>query len=184
MKTNPTIKLTVFLSCLLAWANGFGLSSDRDKPLEIEADSAEMDDSQGNAVYRGNVVAVQGSMRITGDVLTIKYTPGHEIQVVLVDGNPAHFKQKMDGSEEEAKGEAIKMEYHVTQNLLYLIEKAKVTQRRQIYLGHKMSYDTERSFLTIKKGDANEPGANGNQRVKTIILPEKSPAAEKKPTTP
>jgi lipopolysaccharide export system protein LptA len=175
MKTNPAVKLTVFLSCLFAWGNGFGLSSDRDKPLEIEADSAEM-----NAVYRGNVVAIQGSMRITGDILTIKYTPGHEIREVLVEGNPAHFKQQMDDSGEEAKGEALKMEYHVTQNLLYLIEKAKVTQRRQIYLGHKMSYDTERSFLTIKKGDAHEPGS-GNHRIKTIILPEKPPAAQKKP---
>ncbi len=184
MKRSPAVKLTVFLSCLFAWVNGLGLSSDRNKPLEIEADSAEMDDSLGNAVYRGNVVAIQGSMRITGDVLTIKYTPGHEIQEVLVEGNPAHFKQKLDGSEEEAKGEAMKMEYHVTQNLLYLIEKAKVTQRRQIYLGHKMSYDTERSFLTIKKGADGEAGANENRRVKTIILPEKSPATQKKPKTP
>ena len=45
------------------------LSSDKDQPIEIEADHAKLDDIQRVAVYQGDVVITQGSIRLNGDIL-------------------------------------------------------------------------------------------------------------------
>ena len=49
------------------------LSTDRDQDIEIEADSLESDDTKGLAIYKGDVVIVQGTLKITGDHVTIQY---------------------------------------------------------------------------------------------------------------
>ena len=52
--------LLVFFSDVVA------LSTDYDQPIEIESDFAELDDVEGTTVYIGNVIVVQGSIRMTG----------------------------------------------------------------------------------------------------------------------
>ena len=42
-----------------------------DRPAHAMADSAELDDKQGVATYKGNVIITQGSMKITGNTVTI-----------------------------------------------------------------------------------------------------------------
>ncbi|MGA4817094.1 LptA/OstA family protein [Pseudomonas aeruginosa] len=46
--------------------------SDREQPIRVQADSAELDDKQGVAVYRGDVVVTQGSTKLTGNTVTLK----------------------------------------------------------------------------------------------------------------
>jgi lipopolysaccharide export system protein LptA len=40
------------------------LSSDREQPINLEADAADIDDLKGISIYTGNVVLTQGSMVI------------------------------------------------------------------------------------------------------------------------
>ncbi|MGI0015719.1 MAG: lipopolysaccharide transport periplasmic protein LptA [Nitrososphaera sp.] len=179
MKLNPVVKPIAFLVCLMAFGVATGLSSDRDQPIEIEADFAELDDIQRVAVYKGNVVVTRGSIRLTGDILTVNYTPDHEMQDVVLIGRPARFRQRPDNADVDTEGEAIKIEYRAQDNLLYLIEDAKVIQRKQIYTGYRMEYDTKRSLLTMKKAAPNEVTPSGEKlpsgggRVKIIIPPKK-----------
>jgi lipopolysaccharide export system protein LptA len=180
MKVKKQIRDLV-LFALLGWAplSAWALASDRDKPLEIEADNAELDDAVRVAVYRGKVVATQGSMRLTGDVLTVRYTPEKDLQEVLVDGKPATFKQKPDKGTIDDKGEATRMEYHALDKLLYLINNAKVEQQNQVYTGQRMVYDTERSIVTMKgDGPRNAPDgkpASSTGRIKIVIPPKNAP---------
>ena len=147
------------------------LSSDKDQPIEIEADHAELDDIQRVAVYQGNVVVTQGSIRLHGDILTITYTPEHQIKIATLEGKPARFRQRSDNATEDAEGEAMKIEYIADQNLLSLIEKAKVIREKQVYTGHRMVYDTDRDFLTMQSaGKASSPGSAA-ERVRIIIPP-------------
>ena len=70
MRTMRT-KLGIALVGVLLAAQTFALSTDREQPINIEADQAEADDNLGVAIYKGDVVIVQGSMRILGDTVTI-----------------------------------------------------------------------------------------------------------------
>ncbi len=150
-----------------------GLTTDSDQPIEIEADYAELDDRAKVAVYKGNVVAIQGSMRLTGDVLTIKYNQTNEVQEVLVDGAPAHFLQKTEQKEKETTGEASRIEYHAPQELLFLIKNAKLTQGPKVILGHRLEYDTKMGVLKGLKADQTEVTGEGSGRVRVILPPAK-----------
>lgn len=45
-------------------------------PLEVTADQLEVDQATGSTVFTGNVLAVQGAMRITAGMLRLSYEPG------------------------------------------------------------------------------------------------------------
>lgn len=57
------------------------LPSDREQPIRVQADSAELDDKQGVAVYRGDVVVTQGSTKLTGNTVTLKQDKNGDIEV-------------------------------------------------------------------------------------------------------
>lgn len=170
--------LAAGLVLLLAVAGpAHALSSDSDQPIEIEADFAELDDTSGVTVYRGDVVVTQGSIRLSGDKLTVNFDDDRHIENAMLVGQPAKFKQRPDGSEHDTEGEAMKIEYHAQESLLYLIEEAKLNQGDKLMSGHRITYDTERSVLTARKAQVDEASeeAAGRQRdrIRIVIPPKK-----------
>jgi lipopolysaccharide export system protein LptA len=47
------------------------LPEDRDLPMRITADKAERDDISGVTIYTGNVVLIQGTLKLESEKLTI-----------------------------------------------------------------------------------------------------------------
>ena len=88
------------LGCLSGPA--FALATDKDQPLDLEADSAEIDEGKGMSVYVGNVIATQGSMRLESDRLVIYHT-GTKAERIEAEGKPARFQQLTDDSPEPVK---------------------------------------------------------------------------------
>lgn len=171
---------TASLICLLLWCSGVGaLSTDSDQPIEIEADFAELDDTSGVTVYRGNVIVTQGSMRMSGDKLTVNFTDDQELKNVFLEGHPARFKQRPDNKDVDTEGEAQQIEYHAKESLLYLIDGAKLNQGEKIITGHRITYDTDRSILTARKARSTELAADGSEeaassgRIRIVIPPKK-----------
>ena len=108
----------------------FGLSTDFEQPIEIEADFAELDDQAGTTVYIGNVVLVQGSIVMTGDKLTATFTPERDLEEAILEGRLATFRQTPDrGGDMEGGGAVIGM--HGVDNLFFLTGTAKVTGKNQ-----------------------------------------------------
>lgn len=65
---------------------------DRSAPVEIDADTLDVNREQGNAVFSGNVQITQGALRLQADAVTVNYdqtTPdaGTEISEVRAEGN-------------------------------------------------------------------------------------------------
>lgn len=177
MKSNRKVRL---LSILLAvfGSQCMALSTDSEQPIEIEADFAELDDEEGTTVYVGNVIVIQGSIRMTGDRLRVNFTEDRDLKEVYLEGQPATFKQTPDDAIHDVEGEALMMEYHALKNLLFLIEKAKVTQGERLFQGHRISYDTEKSIITARssragKADKDERRKETSGRVRIIIPPKK-----------
>ncbi|MGE0385706.1 MAG: lipopolysaccharide transport periplasmic protein LptA [Gammaproteobacteria bacterium] len=166
------------LALLAAAVPALALSTDKDQPVEIEADYAELDDLHGVTIYKGSVVVIQGSMRMTGDLLTVDYDDANQIDTAVLNGRPARFHQKPDTGE-QTDGEGARIEYHAKQSLMLLIKDARLTQGGKLLSGHRISYDTERGIVTARRapGETAAPGTTPGTpgRIKVIIPPKKKP---------
>ena len=72
--TTP-IQFSIFILFCAHIQLATALSTDKNQDIEIESNSVYLDDTKNVGVYSGNVVVLQGSIRITGDELTVYYTP-------------------------------------------------------------------------------------------------------------
>src|SRR5210317_1913464 len=79
------------------------LSTDRDQPINLEADEAELDQTEGVSTYVGNVVVTQGSMKVESDRMVVHLEDG-EIDRIEATGAPARFRQRPDGKDADVLG--------------------------------------------------------------------------------
>ena len=140
------------------------LTSDRDKPIELEADQAELDESRGVSIYTGNVVVVQGTMRLSGDKVTV-YTVDGSPQRLVTEGNPARFRQRPDGKSEDVIATAKELEHLVSEDLLKLRGDALVIQDGDEFQGDRMEYH----IATDKLNASTDEGSTS--RVKITLQP-------------
>ena len=166
------------LGALLLGAPGplLALATDREQPVEIQADFAEMDDQAGTTTYIGNVVVVQGSIRMTGDRVVAEFDENRALRDVYVKGRPAYFKQTPDGGKEDIEGQALEVEYHASKNQLVLIKEARLNQGERSFEGYRINYDTKRSVMIGRGGPQDDGaeaagGAKPGGRIKVIIPP-------------
>lgn len=157
------------------------LSTDREQDMQVEADNAELDGIQGISIYRGNVVVTQGSMRITGHTLTVHFNDGGDIELAIMNGSPATYRQLPDGAEDYDEARARKMEYYPQKDSVILIERAWVKNPDgSTMTGNRIEYDTALSRVKARGGAA--PASAGGSaedaggRVKIIIKKKKTPA--------
>jgi len=102
--------LLLFIS-LFFTADTWALSTDKDQPIEIEADYADLDNEKGVTIYRGNVVLTQGTVRMTGDTMTVYFKDG-DLDTLIMEGKPARYRQLPDDSKIYDEAEALRMEYY------------------------------------------------------------------------
>jgi lipopolysaccharide export system protein LptA len=174
---NSILRLLFMLLLGIPWQTGIALTSDEKQPIEIEADSAELDDLNNVSVYRGDVIATQGSIRMTGDIMTVHFTDDNDMEILVMEGTPAHYRQLPDSSDVYDEAEALTMEYYELKNMVVLIEEAVVTQERAGFSGNRIEYDTILNKVNAWSDPDTEDSTNTaiepkkKQRVKIIIKP-------------
>lgn len=166
-------KFSIVFFCFTHAKNINALSTDKNKDIEIESDSAYLDDINNVGTYSGNVVVVQGSIRISGDKLTVFYSDENDLEKIIVEGSPATFRQLPDNSNVYDEAEALVMEYHEDKNLIILANKANVRQGDRRLLAEHIEYDTELSQVRAK-GSRELDAVNEDTRVRLIIPGEKT----------
>jgi len=175
-RSAPELLLAAVLSAAAPCA--LALSSDRDQPITIEADQAEADDARRVTVYRGKVVIDQGTLRITGETVTIYYDEQGELAKMVSVGAPARFRQLPDGEKEYRKAHAQRMEYYAKKDLIILLGDAEYGQGQDRLAAARIVYDSRRSRV---KADAAAPVAasagkpKASSRVRIKITPRKKP---------
>ena len=156
------------------------LSTDKDQNIEIKSDTAMLDDIKNISIYSGNVILDQGSMRITGDRMTVYFLENNDLERIEVEGQPAKFRQLPDNSSVYNEAEALIMEFHQPENLIILIDKAFVNHAGTRLAGDRIEYDTVASRIKANRTRVrNQPGQdnkseNQDNRVK-LIVPKKKP---------
>ena len=180
MNAINSLSIGLFLSLMALAPHVSALSSDKDQPVEIQADFAEMDDISGTTDYIGNVIVTQGSIRMTGDKLRATFDDSRNLEVAVVDGRPAYFRQTPDGNKEDIEGQALRVEYYAKKNQLVLIKEAHLNQGDRLFEGYRINYDTARSVITGRGDPLTNQGkpSDGKPkgRVKVIIPPKSKPA--------
>ena len=161
------------------------LESDKDQPIEIEADTGELDDARNISIYRGDVVTIQGTIRMTGDKMTVFYTDDDELDYLIMEGRPATYKQLPDDSSVYDYAEALTMEYYEQKEYVILIKEALVTQEGLRFSGDRIEYDTKLSQVKAwsnknkpASSSANKPEKK-KERVKIIIKKKKDKCDDK-----
>lgn len=181
---NPLAKIGVAifgLALLIAAPVVSAEQADRTKPVNIEANSVDMDDLHKIGIYRGNVVLTQGTLLLHADKLEV-HQNGDGFSTAVAYGNPVSFRQKQDGSDEYIEAYADRIDLDNQQNTVLLTGNAKLKKGADVLHANTMFYNTvtERFWA---KNEGNAPGANGVNRVHTSIYPKKAPPAASAPAS-
>jgi lipopolysaccharide export system protein LptA len=161
MKTTKIRLIVLALAC--SPGIGLGLSEDSNQPMLIEADSAELDDKKGISIYKGNVKVTQGTLVLTGEIMTV-HNNGDDISKVVVEGAPATYKQRPDGKEHDINAQALLMEYFKSPEKVILNKEATVEQEGDVLHSERIIYD-------IDKDQVIAGGDTPNQRVRITLQP-------------
>jgi len=162
---------------ILGCGMAFALSTDKEQPIEVEANAGELDDVKNVTVYTGDVVVIRGSIRMTGDKMTVYYDENDDVETLIMDGRPATYRQLPDNSEVYDEAEALRMEYYELRNMVILLREAEVRQERYTFSGERIEYDTDlsqvKAWSDINKDQQSAGGSDQKKqdRVKIIIKP-------------
>jgi lipopolysaccharide export system protein LptA len=143
----------------ITWA----LPSDRNKPINIEADHAQLDDTAGVTQYKGRAVLTQGTLRIDGDIITFHYDDQKQLTKVVAQGKLAKYQQVQKVGEEPVKARALQMEYHAAAEKIYLFGQGHIRKSGDEFSGNRIEYDIKRNIVNANA----RPVTIGNKTEKT-----------------
>lgn len=159
---------TVFLAASLTlagtagWAQSaninFGETAHDDtQPVEIVSDTLSMDQNTGRAVFEGNVLVVQDTLRLSADRIEVAYLLEDGAMTGDIDTMTATGNVLLVNGEETAKGaQAI---YTVQQEMIVLTGDVLLNQGRSALAGQKL-------VVNLDTGNGVMEG-----RVRTVLQP-------------
>jgi lipopolysaccharide export system protein LptA len=160
--TRISLGLIVCLSCLSQPL--MALESDRQKPLEVNANSTDGTLGDGVTTLRGNVDIRQGTLHITADEAEVNKVDGR-VNSVTFRGQPAFLEQDI---EEQGLVQATSnvIHYQVASGLVTLTGNADVKHPQYQISGELLTYDLNIQHF---QGSSDE---NGNGRIHIRLDPE------------
>jgi lipopolysaccharide export system protein LptA len=181
-KYPTTIKLNfmmrfLLISLSLVSSHVLAESADRDKPIDLEADTVKVDDAKQISTYSGNVILTKGTLIIHADKLIVREDKeGFQHSTSL--GNPSTFKQKREGKNEYIEGSGQRIEYDSRLDKVQLYTKAWVKRGEDIVHGDYIMYDANAEYAEVIGGAKTDGKGASSGRVHAIIQPKNKKAAE------
>ena len=166
------------LLCLCLAHPSFAEKADRDKPIDLEADTVVVEDAKKTSTYQGNVILTQGTLIIRADKLVVK-EDAQGFQSGTAYGNPANFRQKREGYNEYIEGFANRVEYDSKQDKVQLFTSARMKRNEDEVRGNYISYDAKTELFQVIGGAKTDPGGG---RVHATIQPKVKPNAAVPPS--
>lgn len=167
------LPIKFFVALMLMPALAWGLPSDRQKPISIEADHAQMDDREGVTQYKGDAILTQGTLRITGDIITFFYDENKQLTKAVAEGKRATYEQVHQPGENPVRAKALKMEYFADRQEIYLTGDGYVWQNGDEFTGNYIEYDINRNVVSANSNPVTVDGQEQKKgRVHIIIQPQ------------
>ena len=158
MRVLVLLSLFMIVHSLPAFAQGTslafgGLKHDASLPVEVAADSLKVDQSDGSAVFSGNVLVSQGEMKLAASSVRVEYVDGGDtgqIEKMLASGGVT-FTNGLEAAE------AQEATYTLTSSAVVMTGDVILTQGSNAITG-------ERLVIDLENGTGNMEG-----RVRTIF---------------
>lgn len=128
-----------------------GMTQDTSAPVEVSADQLQVNQSDGTALYTGNVVIGQGEMRLAAPRVLVVYTEGQG----RIDRMEASGGVTLVSGEEAA--EADRADYSIDTGVIVMTGNVLLTQGAN-------ALTSERMVVNLDDGTAQMTG-----RVRTVI---------------
>ena len=165
-------KCSILGILLLLPTLALALPSDRQQPISIESDSADIDNKNGVSVYRGNVIMTQGTTRLTGDVITV-YSEQQDVQKVVAEGfdKRAYYEELQPDDQGILQAWGHTIDYKVLDEEIFLTRDAQLEQKGDLFKGEHIDYNLKLQKVTATgQGKDQEKGKEGG-RVQMVIQP-------------
>ena len=148
---------------------------DTSLPIEITADSLEVQQEQQIAIFRGNVDAVQGEISLKADELTVHYRAGGGNETNSVSRIVAEGNVLLTSPTETARGE--RGVYNVDEDTIELTGSVVLTRGTNILTGSQLELNlvTGMSRMIGTRTAAGETASGEPERVKALFTPDAKP---------
>ena len=149
--------------------------ADRDKPINYQADTGDVNyqTKVGNLV--GHVVLTQGTLTIHADRIVFHQNPDNSVSATAY-GNPITFREKRDGVDEYYEGVAQRAEYDGQKRFLELYDRALLKKGTDEIRSNYISYDADSEIFKAEgRPDTRPPGAGEaplGARVRGVFQPQ------------
>jgi lipopolysaccharide export system protein LptA len=146
--------------------------ADRDKPLQLEANRISIDDAKKIQILEGEVIVIKGTMMLRADRVVITEDQYGFQKGVAYGGKDglARIRQKREGKDEYAEGEAERIEYNTNNEVAEFFHRAWVRSGEDQVRGDYIWYDGISEKYLVTAGQNRDPKAPP-ARVRAIIQP-------------
>lgn len=166
----PALALSLLLGMAEAGAQSSGGGFDSGQPIEITADSLEVQQAKQIAIFEGNVQVVQGEIRMRAERLVVHYSDkenqraGDSPNIRQIDASGNVF---ISNPRETAQGD--NGVYDVVNKQIDLQGNVVLTQGKNVLRGNSLTLNLATGQSRVE-GGASTGGKQG--RVKGIFVPE------------
>ncbi len=167
--------ILVTLSAIPVFA--LALKGDEKQPLQIDANSATVDQKTMISNFNGNVVITKGSLIVHADKgIASQDKDGN--RTLTLYGNPVTFEQTQDDGG-KILGQGDKFEYNSKTNLAVLTGRARVNKGKNEVIGDMLTYNTQTQVYSATANFGNGVQKKSGGRI-TIILDQDTNGNSKK----
>lgn len=174
------LPLVLALSGLGAGLPALAEKADKNKPMNVVADTLRYDDLQQVSEFNGHVVLTKGTLIIRADKVLVRQDPqGFQYgTATATPGKRAFFRQKRENVDEWLEGEAETLIYDGKSDTLRFTRNAVIRRYKGATLadessGHLITYDNTTDQFSVdgerKAGPAGELPPGG--RIRTMLSP-------------
>ncbi|PTV93523.1 lipopolysaccharide export system protein LptA [Rhodobacter aestuarii] len=135
-----------------------GLRTDTSEPVEVTADSLDVNQTDGNAIFTGNVVIIQGPLRLSAARVQVEYGSAEKKSISELQASGG--VTLVTASEAAESRDAV---YNVAAGSVVMTGDVLLTQGDNVLSGQRLDVD-------LKTGTGQMQG-----RVRTVLQPDQTP---------
>jgi lipopolysaccharide export system protein LptA len=178
-QVSRALRCAVLTACAAAAASAAPQAAaekaDRDKPINYQADSGDVNYQTKVGTLLGNVILTQGTLTIHADKIVFHQNPDNSVSASAY-GNPLTFREKRDNVNEYYEGLAQRAEYDGQKRFLELFDRALLRKGTDEIRSNYISYNAETEFFKAEGRPDTRPPAPGEPalgaRVRGVFQPQ------------
>ncbi|CAG9295593.1 lipopolysaccharide transport periplasmic protein LptA [Celerinatantimonas diazotrophica] len=145
------INSIAFFVLLTLSASAQALESDYSQKIVVNADQQKVDIKKNTVTFFNHVTVTQGSIKLNADKVTVYGTGEKGSEVMIADGHPAKFQQKMDDGR-LMKGHANHLRYELKSRIVTLTGDAQLQQQESLVKGDTIRYNIKSQEMVADGG--------------------------------